>query len=107
LRLFQKSQVIVRGIFFDGQKDKTLINTKDCGALHRRTVTEKHISLIKEPELFYLGHLTSTAGTAIEMKNFIINLIASTNINIEKLVAVGCDGTNVNTGRDGGIIKLY
>jgi len=66
VRLFQKE--VFRGIFYDGQKDKSLINTKYCGALHRRTVTEKHSSLIKEPESVYLGHLTSTAGTAIEIK---------------------------------------
>jgi len=28
------------------------------------------------------------------------------NISVDKFVAVGCDGTNVNTGRNKGVIRL-
>lgn len=105
LQRSQKNQV-VRAIFFDGRKDKTLICNRAGGRLHRQTITEEHISLIREPESSYLGHLTPTAGTAVEIKNSIVKFIASNNIDIEQLVAIGCDGTNVNTGRVGGVIRL-
>jgi hypothetical protein len=32
--------------------------------------------------------------------------LATTKIDVEKLVAIGCDRTNVNTGRIGGVMRL-
>jgi len=40
------------------------------------------------------------------MKDSIVNFIATKNIDTQTFVAVGCDGTAVNTGNKGGAIKL-
>ena len=32
--------------------------------------------------------------------------ITQSNLNISELAAIGCDGTNVNTGKSGGVIRL-
>lgn len=97
---------IVRGIYFDGRKDKTLKNIKDGSKFYRQTTMEEHISLIQEPDSLYLGHLSPAGSSAKEIKDSIANFIATKNINIEKLVSIGCDGTLVNTGRKGGVIRL-
>ena len=36
----------------------------------------------------------------------IINYFSTSNISVDKLVAIGCDGTNVNTGQNNGVIRL-
>lgn len=97
---------IVRGICFDGRKDKTIKNIKDGSSFYRQTTSEEHISLIQEPDSLYLGHLSPAGSSAKEIKDSIANFIATKDINIKKLVSIGCDGTVVNTGRKGGVIRL-
>ena len=94
------------GIYFDGRKDKTMVNIQDSGKHYRRTVTEEHYSLLQEPGSSYLGHVTPNSGTAKDIKSSITNFLSLNNIAADKLVAVGCDGTNVNTGKNGGVIRL-
>ena len=101
----QESKV-VRGIYFDGRKDTTLKNVREGSKYYRRTVKEEHISLIQEPESIYLNHISPEGSSAKEIATSISNFIATSNIDIAKFVAVGCDGTNVNTGRIGGVIRL-
>jgi hypothetical protein len=62
--------------------------------------------LIQKPESTALGHLSPAGSSTKEIKDSVANFTATSNINIEKFVAVGCDGTNVNTGRKGGTIRL-
>lgn len=93
-------------LYFDGRKDKTLIQVKAGGRFHRKIVVEEHISLIKEPDSMYLGHISPSCGTADSIKKSIIDFFERKTLNVEKLVVVGCDGTAVNTGRQGGIIRL-
>lgn len=97
---------IVSGIYFDGRKDKTMNNNKEGSKFYRRIVTEEHISLIQEPGSLYLGHVTPNGSTAKDIKNSITSFIADSKIDVEHFVAIGCDGTNVNTGRAGGVISL-
>ena len=73
---------LVRGIYFDGRKDKTLENTKEGSKFYRRTITEEHISLIQEPESTYLGHLSPAGSSAKEIKDSIANFIATSNITL-------------------------
>jgi hypothetical protein len=99
----------VCGLYFDGRKDKTMMNIQEGGKYYRRTVTEEHYSLIQEPGSSYLGHVTPNSGTAKEIKTSItafLSLNIINNIAADELVAVGCDGTNVNTGKVGGVIRL-
>lgn len=96
----------VCGLYFDGRKDKTLVNTKEESKYYRRTKVEEHLSLIQEPGSGYLAHVTPADGSAKSITSSITQFLSHNNISTDKLVAVGCDGTNVNTGRNGGVIRF-
>jgi hypothetical protein len=100
------SSVAVCGLYFDGRKDKTLRQEEAGGKLHRRSVVEEHVSLIQEPGSLYLGHVTPVRGSADSVKRSILDFFEAKHINVQNLAAIGCDGTAVNTGRKGGIIRL-
>jgi hypothetical protein len=46
------------------------------------------------------------ARSAINITSAVVDFLTTRNINIDDLVAIGCDGTAVNTGRKGGVIRL-
>jgi hypothetical protein len=45
-------------------------------------------------------------GCAKEITKSIVNFLTENNIDPTKVVAVGCDGTNVNVGKKGGVVRL-
>ena len=53
----------IKGIYFEGSKDKTLIQGKTGNRYYQRTISEEHISLIAEPYSLYLVHITSSSGS--------------------------------------------
>ena len=91
------------GLFFDGRKDKTYIMVDR----RRKIVVEEHISMIKEPGSEYMGHVSPTNSTAVCIKTSILGFFFEKSINLDMLVALGCDGTVTNTGSKGGIIRLF
>lgn len=96
----------VPALYFDGRKDKTLNLSKKDGKTYRETILEEHISLIKEPETKYLGYISPETGTSKCVERCIAEYFIQENISLDNLMAVGCDGTNVNVGKKGGIIRL-
>lgn len=96
----------VPALYFDGRKDKTLVLSKKNGKIYKSTVLEEHISLIKEPGTEFLGYISPVSGTSKCVEKSIVDYFLEQNISTDDLVAVGCDGTNVNVGRQGGIIRL-
>ena len=50
--------------------------------------------------------MTPDGSTARHIKNSIACFITNSNIDVKHFVAIGCDGTNVNTGRVGGVVTL-
>lgn len=93
-------------LYFDGRKDKTIIQEKVIDKFHRREVLEEHISLVQQPGSSYLGHVAPTTSNAADTSNAIISFLNDKSINCESLIAIGCDGCNVNTGNKNGIIHL-
>ena len=73
---------------------------------HPVTETEEHIVLIKEPDSQYLGHIKSSEGTSLNLTNNMVEFLDKDEIDTSTLVAIGCDGTNANTGCCGGVIRL-
>ncbi|ESN96663.1 hypothetical protein HELRODRAFT_163757 [Helobdella robusta] len=49
-------EVSLNSIYFDGRKDKTLVNKKIGVRYHRKVVLEEHISILSEPNSIFLGH---------------------------------------------------
>ena len=90
-------------LYFDGRKDSTLcpasINTK-C------TTVEEHVTLIEEPHSLFIGHVTPKNSSSASICGAIIDHFSENNISMENFTAVGADGTNVNTGCNGGVIRL-
>lgn len=103
---FLKFKTSLRGLYFDGRKDRTLIVKKIDGINYKKFEQEEHVSLISEPGGRYIGHVTPQTGSAQDIKNSIIEYLHEEQINIHDLVAIGVDGTAVNTGHKGGVIRL-
>lgn len=93
----------LESIYFDGRKDSTKV--KDASG-HLQLVTEEHISLIQEPGAHYIGHFTPDTGTSKCIASTIMDFFSSKEVDTSKVVAIGCDGTAVNTGMKGGVIRL-
>lgn len=89
------------GLYFDGRKDKTLTMEES----RRKTIVQEHISLLKEPGSEYMGHISLTSGKATIISQNIAEFLETKNIDCDKLIVVGCDGTVVNTGSKGGVIR--
>ncbi|GBL90178.1 hypothetical protein AVEN_130304-1 [Araneus ventricosus] len=58
---------------------------------------EDHYSLIQEPGSVYIGHVAPTSGSSEDSVTSIISYLSGHGISLEKLVAIGCDGTAINT----------
>ena len=70
--------------------------------------SEEHIALIEEPEGKYIGHVSLNSNA--NAKNIVKNITAFTethDIDLQSLMIIGCDGTTVNTGWKGGVIRLF
>src|SRR6218665_149736 len=52
------------------------------------------------------GHVTPKGCSAECLKSSIFEYLSENHISAEKLLSVGCNGTNINTGRAGGVITL-
>ena len=71
----------------------------------RREVIEEHVTVLAEPESRYLGHFLPSSGTAKNIANSLIEFCKDKQIDISKIQAIGCDGTNTNVGWKTGVIR--
>ncbi|CAG9792258.1 unnamed protein product [Diatraea saccharalis] len=69
--------IVEKAIYFDGRKDKTLINDKIGDRYHHIEVLQKHISVLTESGSIYLGHTTPSRNTAKGITDSIISLLES------------------------------
>ena len=83
----------------------TLTNKKCGEKYYRQAVSEEHICLITEPGSKYLGHFTTETGSSLSIHSGITRFLEEKSFSMTSLVAIGCDGTNVNTGMNNGVIK--
>ncbi|KAL4718111.1 hypothetical protein ACJJTC_005692 [Scirpophaga incertulas] len=96
----------ISALYFDGRKDKTLKIIKKGNRNYRKVMIEEHTALVQEPGSTYLGYVVPHIGSAKGIAFSITNFLKQLNISHDGLMAIGCDGTNVNTGKYGGIIRL-
>lgn len=98
----------VYGLFFDGKKDKSNVYTKNEGTMrnHLRKETEDHYTLVFQPSSVYYTHITISDGKAESIATQIWNKVQCDQICSDKLLFIGCDGTNVNTGHSGGSFRF-
>jgi hypothetical protein len=74
--------------------------------MYPSTALEEHYTLVQEPQSKYIGHVCVPNGESKTIKDAIIGYFARSKTSLQHLVAVGCDGTVVNTGITGGVIRL-
>lgn len=87
------------GLYFDGKKNKeTLVSSG-------KAVKEEHISFIEEPKSNFIGHKKVDSGASADIVKSIEELLEEKSIQISRINAIGCDGTNTNTGVVSGIIR--
>ena len=102
----EKQTTELRGLYFDGRKDKTLFQVKEGSKYYRKLLTEEHVSLVGEPGSQFVGHVSPSSGSAVAIVESIVDNLEQKKISTEKLEVVGCDGTATNTGYRGGVIRL-
>ena len=103
-----ESSNLITGVYFDGCKDKTMVQVKEGdGKLHRKTLTEEHISIVSEPGSSYFGHVSPTGGSSKVVTDELMTYLHEKDVDLSKIQAMGCDGTAVNTGTKGGIVRLF
>ncbi|KAF8785185.1 hypothetical protein HNY73_010759 [Argiope bruennichi] len=64
-----------RGLFFDGRKDITIVKEKRSSKLYKKVISEVHVSLIREPNSRFLGHVTPKSGTGKDMADSIMEIL--------------------------------
>lgn len=107
IQISQSSQHLeLLGIYFDGRKDQTISQVKIGEKFVRKTVLEEHIVLLSEPGSKYISHFTATSSTALAIKTDLFEFLVKKEFDIRNLNVIGCDGTVVNTGPNGGVIRL-
>ncbi|KAI6646067.1 hypothetical protein LOD99_9515 [Oopsacas minuta] len=94
----------ISAIYFHGRKDqaRVLVERED-GHLHQDTANEEHYIVLSEPGNQYVAHITPSSGKAKDIAKELTDLCRERNSN---LMAVGADGTRVNTGIYNGCIRI-
>lgn len=95
----------LKGLYFDGRKDLTLIEEIVDTKRYTRKVKEEHLSLIEEPGSHYITHLSPSFGTGKQISLTIIEYFEGIARDLSQLLAIGCDGAYVNTGWKSGVIR--
>ena len=91
--------------YFDGKKNETIYCEKEDGSRKRKSLVE-HISLVSEPGSKYIGHVTSSSGSAVDICSSILSYFHENGYDLRKIKVIGADGTSVNTGHIGGVNTL-
>ena len=76
------------------------------GKFHRSMITEEHVSIVAEPGSSYFGHISTSGGSSKVVTEELLAYLDERDVDKSAIKAVGCDGTAVNTGTRGGIIRL-
>lgn len=89
-------------VYFDGRIDRTRVY--EDGRIKVRR--EEHISMVEEPNSYYIGHYAPFSEKSIDIVSRLTEFMTSMSITLDNLLAVGCDGAAVNVGRLNGAIRL-
>ena len=79
---------------------------EEDGKYHRRIVTEEHISVVSEPAWEYFCQFKTDSGSSGDIVSTLIEAMENRNVDLSKLTVMGYNGTAVNTGHVGGVIRL-
>ena len=94
------------GLNFDGKRDVSLVNEKERNKFSMRKVAGEHISLLMKPGGKYIGHFTLIKSRSRSILEVIAKYTKDSRVSLSLLFTIGCDGTNVSTGINEGLIVL-
>ena len=72
-----------RGLFFDGRRDKTIVQEKKGIKLYKKVISKEHVSLLEEPNSKFLGHVTPKSGTGKDIADSIL-AVSYTHLDVYK-----------------------
>ena len=72
----------------------------------KEIVLEEHISLVEDPGSKYFGHFALKNVSANAIADGIFDFLSANHKEKNNIIAIGCDGTAVNTGAKGGAIRM-
>lgn len=70
--------------------------------LHVCKSLEEHYTLVFQPNNIFYHHVTPISGKATAIGQCILDKLKTDRIDLEKLLFIGSDGTNTNTGNENG-----
>lgn len=103
----QMQQIDLTALYFDSRIDLTKNMTGNTVTIRK----EDHYSLVEQPGSFFLGFFSiddtnkSSNKKARIVADDIQKFIHERDVSTEGLTTIGCDGTVLNTGNRGGVIK--
>ncbi|GBO38224.1 hypothetical protein AVEN_155124-1 [Araneus ventricosus] len=103
--LSEAQALTLKGLYFDGCKDSTLIEERVDTKRYTRKAKKEGLCLIEELGSRYITHLSPSFGTAKQISVTIIGYFEGITRYLSQLLAIGCDGTSVNTGWKSGVIR--
>lgn len=95
---------------FDGKKNAnaTIVDNEYGKSKRKRSsIILENIVILEHPQVEPLGFVSVLQGTAKFIFDEIWNFLNPEGKEFRRLIAIGSDGTNVNTGCDAGIITLF
>ena len=69
-------------------------------------MVEEHISLVSEPGSKYIGHVTSSSGSAVDICSSILSYLHENGYDLSRIKVIGAAGTSVNTDHIGCVNTL-
>ena len=79
-----------RGLFFNGRKDKTIVQEKKGSKFYKKVTLEEQVSLIEEPNSKILGYVTPKSGSGKDIADSILHfLIIENRSNFWTIVVLG------------------
>ncbi|GBN06570.1 hypothetical protein AVEN_13858-1 [Araneus ventricosus] len=103
--LSEAQALTLKGLYFDGCKDSILIEERVDTKRYTRKAKKEHLCLTEELGSRYITHLSPSFGTAKQISATIIGYFEGITRYLSQLLAIGCDGTSVNTGWKSGVIR--
>ena len=102
---YMDSNANIISLYLDGRKNRILLMEELETKRTRREVIEEHVTVLAEPGSRYLGHCLPSSGTAKNIANSLIEFFKDKQIDLNKIQAIRCDGTNSNVGWKTGVIR--
>lgn len=99
-----KCNDLLKGISFDGKRERSLKQIVVNGSLRNVKVMEEHITIVKEPYSCFIGYITPEDGRGTVVAMGILDFLRKGEFSLDHLVSVNCDGTRTNTGKHSGTI---